>query len=118
MSAFTFKCGTFCIAAAVRVVTIYINGGGGTFAVLVVGAVVGFAVDVDGFTAAAGVYGICGRSFVLTAKTLTGSIVCIACLGAFYIDGTFGTEGIPVVAAVMGGTFQKCHIVFPPYKIL
>ena len=105
LSAFTLESIAFCVAAAVSVVTGYIDGCRSTFAMFVIGTVVGFAVDVDSFTATAGVYSVCGGRFILAAETLTGSIICIACLGTFYIDGAFGTERILVVTAVMGGTF-------------
>lgn len=105
LSTFTFKCIAFCIAAAVCIITGYINGGGGTFTMFVVGTVVCFAVDVDGFASASGIHGVFCRTFILTSKTFTGSIVCVTGFCTFYIDGAFGTERILVVAAVMGGTF-------------
>ena len=55
LSAVTAESITFCLLAGVCIGTAYINGGGGTFTVLVVGTVVCLAVDVDGFTSTSGV---------------------------------------------------------------
>ena len=54
ISAFAAESITFCITAAMCIITGYIDGSCGTFAVLIVGTVVCFAVNVNGFTSAAG----------------------------------------------------------------
>lgn len=58
ISAFAAESITFCITAAMRIGTGYIDGSCGAFAVLIVGAVVCFAVDVNGLTPTAGICGI------------------------------------------------------------
>ena len=58
ISAFAAESITFCITAAMCIVTGYIDGSCGAFAVLIVGAVVCFAVDVNGLTPTAGICGI------------------------------------------------------------
>lgn len=93
------------ITAAVGIVAGYIDGSSGTFAVLIVGTVVCLAVDVDGFTSTAGIRGVFYRTFLLVTETLTGGVICITCICAFHIDGTFGTERIFVVVTVVCGTF-------------
>ena len=50
ISAFAVKSITFCITAAMSIGTGYIDGSCGAFAVLIVGTVVCFAVDVNGLT--------------------------------------------------------------------
>ena len=75
ISALTFKCIAFCIAAAVGIVASYINGDSATFTVFVVGTVVRFAVNVDAFTATAGISRI-DNSTILISEALTGSIIC------------------------------------------
>lgn len=55
LSAVTAESITFCFLAGAGIGATYINGGGGTFTVLVVGTVVCLAVDVDGFTSTSGV---------------------------------------------------------------
>lgn len=77
ISALTFKCIAFCIAAAVGIVASYINGDSATFTVFVVGTVVRFAVNVDAFTATAGISKI-DSSTILISETFTGSIICRA----------------------------------------
>lgn len=109
ISAFTAESITFCITAAMCIITGYIDGSCGTFAVLIVGTVVCFAVDVNGFTSTTGISSICCRIFFLIAETFTGGIICITCICAFHINGTFGTERIFVIIAVVCGTFKDCH---------
>ena len=109
ISAFTAESITFCITAAMCIITGYIDGSCGTFAVLIVGTVVCFAVDVNGFTSTTGISSICCRIFFLIAETFTGGIICITCICAFHINGTFGTERIFVIVAVVCGTFKDCH---------
>ena len=105
ISAFAAESITFCITAAMRIGTGYIDGSCGAFAVLIVGAVVCFAVDVDRFTSASGIYCVhCSPVFLVT-EAFAGCIICIAGFGSIYIDGTFGAEGVFVVTAVVGGTF-------------
>ena len=70
ISAFTAESITFCITAAMCIITGYIDGSSGTFAVLIVGTVVCFAVDVNGFTSTTGISSICCRIFFLIAETL------------------------------------------------
>ena len=87
------------------IITGNINGGSSTFTVFVVGAVVCFTVDIDGFASAAGVYCVLCRTFILTSKTFAGCIISVAGFCAIHADGTFGTERIFVVTAVMGRAF-------------
>ena len=84
ISAFTAESITFCITAAMCIVTGYIDGSCGAFAVLIVGAVVCFAVDVNGFTSTTGISSICCRIFFLIAETFTGGIICV--LGQFILN--------------------------------
>ena len=109
ISAFTAEGITFCITAAMCIITGYIDGSCGTFAVLIVGTVVCFAVDVNGFTPTAGISSIFYRTFFLSTKAFTGGIICITCICSFNIDGSPGTERILVIVAVVCGTFKTCH---------
>ena len=106
ISAFTAEGIAFCITAAMCIITGYIDGSCGTFAVLIVGTVVCFAVNVNGFTSAAGICSICCGTFFLIAEAFTGGIICITCICALYINGSFGTERIFVIVAVVRGTFK------------
>ena len=81
------------------------NGGSSTFTVFVVSAVVRFTVDIDGFASTAGVHCVLCRTFILASETFTGCIISVAGFCTLYADGTFGTERIFVVTAVMGRTF-------------
>lgn len=109
ISAFAVKSITFCITAAMSIVTGYIDGSCGAFAVLIVGTVVCFAVDVNGLTPIAGICGIFYRTFFLSTEAFTGGIICITCICSFNIDGSPGTERIFVIVAVVCGTFKICH---------
>ena len=109
ISAFAAESITFCITAAMCIVTGYIDGSCGAFAVLIVGAVVCFAVDVNGLTPTAGICGIFYSTLFLVTEAFTGGIICITCICAFHINGTFGTERIFVIVAVVCGTFKDCH---------
>ena len=69
ISAFAAESITFCITAAMCIITGYIDGSCGTFAVLIVGTVVCFAVDVNGLMgfymeAYLRIYKMSGISFV------------------------------------------------------
>lgn len=88
ISAFAVKSITFCITAAMSIVTGYIDGSCGAFAVLIVGTVVCFAVDVNGLTPIAGICGIFYRTFFLSTEVFTGGIICITCICSFNIDGS------------------------------
>ena len=109
ISAFAAESITFCITAAMSIVTGYVDGSCGAFAVLIVGTVVCFAVDVNGLTPTAGICGIFYRTFFLSTEAFTGGILCITCICAFDIDGSPGTERIFVIVAVVCGTFKTCH---------
>ena len=105
ISAFAFECIAFCITATMGIISGYVDRSSSAFAVLIVGAVVCFAVDVDRFTSASGIYCVhCSPVFLVT-EAFAGCIICIAGFGSIYIDGTFGAEGVFVVTAVVGGTF-------------
>ena len=52
MSALTLEGVTFCFRACFCTVSCHIDGGSSTFAVLVIGTVVGFAINLDGFASA------------------------------------------------------------------
>ena len=104
-SAFAIKCIAFCITAAAGIITGNINGGSSTFTVFVVSAVVRFTVDIDGFASTAGVHCVLCRTFILASETFTGCIISVAGFCTLYADGTFGTERILVIIAVVCGTF-------------
>ena len=84
ISAFAVKSITFCITAAMSIGTGYIDGSCGAFAVLIVGTVVCFAVDVNGLTPIAGICGIFYRTFFLSTEAFTGGIICV--LGQFILN--------------------------------
>ena len=75
ISAFAAESITFCITAAMCIVTGYIDGSCGAFAVLIVGAVVCFAVDVNGLTPTAGICGIFYSTLFLVTEAFTGGVV-------------------------------------------
>lgn len=109
ISAFAAESITFCITAAMCIVTGYIDGSCGAFAVLIVGAVVCFAVDVNGLAPTAGICGIFYSALFLVTEAFTGGVVCITSICTFDTDGSPGAERIFVIAAVVCGAFKTCH---------
>ena len=109
ISAFAAESITFCITAAMRIGTGYIDGSCGAFAVLIVGAVVCFAVDVNGLTPTAGICGIFYSTLFLVTEAFTGGVVRITSICTFDTDGSPGAERIFVIAAVVCGAFKTCH---------
>ena len=91
------------------IITGYIDGSCGTFAVLIVGAVVCFAVDVNGLTPTAGICGIFYSTLFLVTEAFTGGVVRITSICTFDTDGSPGAERIFVIAAVVCGAFKTCH---------
>ena len=106
ISAFAAESITFCITAAMRIGTGYIDGSCGAFAVLIVGAVVCFAVDVNGLTPTAGICGIFYSTLFLVTEAFTGGVVRITSICTFDTDGSPGAERIFVIAAVVCGAFK------------
>ena len=88
---------TLSIAGCLCIGTIYLDRGSSTFAVIIIGTVVSFAVNLNLFTSTA----ICetvshGTSGTLL-KTSAACFICTCSVLACYIDFTFGTELIFVV---------------------
>ena len=110
ISAFAAESITFCITAAMRIGTGYIDGSCGAFAVLIVGAVVCFAVDVNGLTPTAGICGIFYSTLFLVTEAFTGGVVRITSICTFDTDGSPGAERIFVIAAV---AVSYTHLTLP-----
>ena len=104
ISALTFKCIAFCIAAAVGIVASYINGDSATFTVFVVGTVVGFAVNLDGLTSTA-VFGTVHGTLALFPEASAGCFFRTFCTVTHDVDFPSGTKHIFVVSTGCCGTF-------------
>ena len=118
-SALTGEGITFCIAAFCSMTAGNINGGGCTFAVVVVGTFLSLTVNIDLFTAtvlSSTVHGRAGR--IAVAEASAGSILCMAGICTGYLDITSGTEFVFVVHAFYSRTFQNCDSQFIPSWIL
>ena len=76
---------------------VYLNGGCCTFAVIIIGTVVGFAVNLDFFTSAAVCKAVCHGAAAAFLETSTACLIGIGSIFTGYIDLTFGAELIFVV---------------------
>ena len=94
----------FCLGTCFGAASCYVDGGCGTFAVFVVGTVVGFAVDLDGFASTA-IFGTVHGIGSTLAETAAGSFFCVSGAFAHYVDLTSGTELVFIVETSCGRTF-------------
>jgi hypothetical protein len=94
-----------------------INGGGCTFAVVVVGTFLSLTVNIDLFTATVlsiAVHG--GARRIAVAEASAGGILCMAGICTGDLDITSGTEFVFVVHAFYSRTFQNCHTYVSIFK--
>ena len=102
--ALTLEGAAFGLAALFCAASVYINGGGGTFTLVVVGTVVGFAVDLDGLTAAAA-FGAVHGTLASFPEAAAGCFLSIFCAFAHHINFSSGTEHVFIVSTGSCGTF-------------
>ena len=96
-SAAALECVTFCIAGSFRIGTVYLNRGGSTFTVIIIGTVVGLAVNLDSF-AAASIGEAVGHGISHTfLETSAACLICTRSILSGYVNLTFGTKLIFVV---------------------
>ena len=103
ISAFAAESITFCITAAMCIVTGYIDGSCGAFAVFIVGAVVCFAVNLDRVAATAICEAVHGTAATLTEAAAAG-FICTGGTFAHDVDLVFGAELVFVVKTGCCGT--------------
>ena len=109
VSAFTCKGTAFCILTAAGVVSGDIDRGSGASAVFVIGTFLGFAVNVDFFTAALLFLGVRDGICSLFAEASAAGFVCTARFGPGYLDLASGTELVFVVNAGGCAAIKNCH---------
>ena len=80
---------TFRVAGSFGVGAVYLNRRGGTFAVIVIGTVVSFAVDLDFFTSVAVCKVVCHRAAAAFLETSTACLVCVCGIFTCYINLAF-----------------------------
>ena len=102
--AFTLEGAAFGFAALFGTASVYINGGGGTFTLVVVGTVVGFAVNLDGLAAAA-VFGAVHGTLASFPEAAAGCLFCVSCAFTHHINFPSGTEHVLIVGTGSCGTF-------------
>lgn len=91
------ECGTFCFGRISCVGAVYLDRRSGTLAVVVVGTVVCFAVDLDRFASASIGEFVAHRA---SGAFLEASAACLVCIGSVFagdVDITFGAELILIV---------------------
>ena len=86
-----------CVTGFMGVGTVYLNGRSRAFAVIIIGTVVGFAVNLDFFAAASIRKAVCHRIFRAFLKTATACLVCRSGIFTDNINTAFGTEFFFVV---------------------
>ena len=109
-SALTGKGATFCFVAAIGTASRYINGGGGTFTFVVVGAFLCFAVDVDLFAAAVFGTAVLHGCSCTVAETATACFISTVCVVTGDLDITARTEFVVVVNTFCCRTVQNSHV--------
>lgn len=84
--------------------TVHVDGCCGTLAVLIVGAVLGHAVDFD-FLAAAAALGTVFRVCAALLKTAAACLAGFSCAFAHHVNFPSGTETVLVINTIGSGTF-------------
>lgn len=103
------ECITFGVTGSLSIGTIYLDRGSCAFAVVIIGTVVCFTVNLD-FFAAASVGEAVGHGISDTfLETSTACLIGIGSIFTGYIDLTFGAELIFVVDTLNCWTFKNCH---------
>ena len=81
-----------CIGRCMCIGAVYLNGGCCTFAVIVIGTVVGFAVDLDFVAAAAVCIAVFHGTVGSLAETAAACLICRSSIFACHVNITFLTE--------------------------
>jgi hypothetical protein len=103
-SAFTLEGAALCFITFSGIISIYTNGSGSTFTLVIVGAAAGFTVNLDGLAATA-IFGTVHSTLAFFPKTAAAGF--FSTVGTFphHINFSSGTEHILVVGTGCCGTF-------------
>ena len=96
-SAAALECIAFGVAGSLGIGAVYLDRRGGTFAVIVIGTIVGFTVNLDLFAATAVSEAVGHGSSDTFLKASAAGFACIGSIFTGYVDLSFGTELIFVV---------------------
>jgi hypothetical protein len=101
---FALESAALCFITFSGIISIYINGSGSTFTLVIVGAAAGFTVNLDGFAATA-IFCTVHSTLAFFPKTAAAGF--FSTMGTFphHINFASGTEHILVVGTGCCGTF-------------
>ena len=103
-SAFTLEGAALCFITFSGIISIYTNGSGSTFTLVIVGAAAGFTVNLDGFASTA-VFGTVHSSLTSFTEASAGCFIGTSGTVAHHINLPSGAEHIFVVSTSCCGTF-------------
>ena len=93
-----------CVTGFMGVGTVYLNGRSRAFAVIIIGTVVGFAVNLDGLTSTA-VFGTVHGTLAFFPEASAGCFFRTFCTVTHDVDFPSGTKHIFIVSTGCCGTF-------------
>jgi len=101
---------TSCIGRCMCIGAVYLNGGCCTFAVVIIGTVVGFAVNLDFVAAAAICVAVFHGTVGSLSETATACFISTVCVVTGDLDITARTEFVVVVNTFCCRTVQNSHV--------
>ena len=89
--------------------TVYLDRRGCTLAIIIIGTVVGFTVDLNPVTSTSAGIAVCHGTSGTFFETAAACFICSGSIFSGNVDVTFGTELFLIVHTGSCWTFQSCH---------